>query len=82
MNNAEDTITITISRKELLEYITNSLIYEALETGGVDNWEWYGESYGDSLEWYINDMNLDPDSDFFDVASKFIDEMVTDNKKE
>lgn len=29
--------------------------YRALERGGVDNWSWYGESYGD----YCNELGAD-----------------------
>lgn len=54
--------------KELLDsYIT----LMALEKGGVDNWEWYGESVKDyykelevknmeeAIELFINDLELD-----------------------
>ena len=39
---AEETITIT--RKEYDELIHDSKVLNALYAGGVDNWEWYGES--------------------------------------
>lgn len=29
--------------------------YRALDQGGVDNWAWYGESYGD----YCNELGAD-----------------------
>ena len=29
--------------------------YRALDHGGVDNWNWYGESYGD----YCNELGAD-----------------------
>lgn len=35
---------IDISTKELLEFIEAKIKLEALESGGVDNWEWYSES--------------------------------------
>ena len=33
-----------IGKEELLSLIEDSLTLTALESGGVDNWEWYGES--------------------------------------
>ena len=38
----EDTVTISI--KAYNELINRSRILDALEAGGVDNWEWYGDS--------------------------------------
>jgi hypothetical protein len=40
--NTENTITIT--QKEYEELRKDSRKLAALEAGGVDNWEWYGES--------------------------------------
>lgn len=56
-----------ISEKELKEmlYAVNSL--QALEWGGVDNWSWYGESFSDYVEQYIEDNQLNEeeiDEDF------------------
>ena len=50
-----------ISEKELKEmlYAVNSL--QALEWGGVDNWSWYGESFSDYAEYYIEDNKLNKD---------------------
>ena len=50
-----------ISEKELKEmlYAVNSL--QALEWGGVDNWSWYGESFSDYVEYYIEDNKLNKD---------------------
>lgn len=50
-----------ISEKELKEmlYAVNSL--QALEWGGVDNWSWYGESFSDYVEHYIEDNQLNKD---------------------
>jgi hypothetical protein len=38
---------ITISKKEYLRLQMDALTLNALERGGVDNWEWYGESLDD-----------------------------------
>lgn len=35
---------ISIPKKKYDELLKNSEILEALYAGGVDNWEWYGES--------------------------------------
>jgi hypothetical protein len=35
---------VTISKKEYLRLLIESARLNLLECGGVDNWEWYGES--------------------------------------
>ena len=35
---------IAISASELIELVAAQMKLMALESGGVDNWEWYGES--------------------------------------
>ena len=37
---------ITISKKEYLSLLVTAEVLTRLEIGGVDNWEWYGESLG------------------------------------
>lgn len=37
-----------LTESELSSLIEDRLILEALENGGVDNWEWYSESLSDS----------------------------------
>ena len=39
--------TVTLSRAEYDELVKNDRILNALYAGGVDNWEWYGESLQD-----------------------------------
>ena len=60
---------IILSEKELKEmlYAVNSL--QALEWGGVDNWSWYGESFSDYIEHYIEDnkLNIDTTNTDFDI---------------
>jgi len=55
----EDKITIT--KKHYLELIIDSEKLNRLERGGVDNWDWFGES-----------MNPDdkPDMDTFEEEEK------------
>lgn len=42
-----ETVNVIISTKELAELLTAANILAALTAGGVDNWEWYGESLKD-----------------------------------
>lgn len=35
---------ITISKEAYLRFLVNSEILNRLYSGGVDNWEWFGES--------------------------------------
>lgn len=48
-----------ISKEEYQNLIKRDKILTALENGGVDNWEWYGES----LENYFGDEDDDEDDD-------------------
>jgi len=36
--------TVTINKSEYERLTRNSKMLNALRAGGVDNWEWYGES--------------------------------------
>ena len=54
-----------VSKSELRELIHDSLMYSALQNGGVDNWEWYGESINMFL-----DECCGPDEDEYDIAEK------------
>ncbi len=38
-----------IGEWRLIELLENEARYDALENGGVDNWEWYGASIQDYL---------------------------------
>lgn len=39
--------TVTISKSEYNNLVRDSKMLCALQSGGVDNWEWYGESLKD-----------------------------------
>lgn len=41
-----------VPKEELIELIKALYKLAALENGGVDNWEWYGESISDFLDRY------------------------------
>lgn len=59
---------VIISINKLADLIENSEMYKALEAGGVNNWEWYGESLCD----YISDDEKYPDFDEYinDITSE------------
>ena len=52
-----------ISRKRLLELLEADAKLEALENGGVDNWEWSGASMEDYLLSYIQEIHPDMEDD-------------------
>lgn len=52
-----------IYENELKELLHDSLKLMALENGGVDNWEWYGDSLNDFL-------NSNGEEDFYKIAEK------------
>lgn len=41
-----------IDELRLKELLATEARYDALESGGVDNWEWYGASIQDYLDLY------------------------------
>lgn len=47
-----------IKESELLELLEARLRLAALENGGVDNWEWYGDSLCDYLRNYCEWNNM------------------------
>lgn len=47
-----------IKESELLELLEANLRLAALENGGVDNWEWYGDSLCDYLRNYCEWNNI------------------------
>lgn len=55
-----------IEEKDLIELLRCYYKYAALESGGVDNWEWYG----DSLSQFIEE---DGCKNFTELANKYID---------
>lgn len=47
-----------IDEETLRDLLYHTYKYEALEYGGVDNWEWYGESEEDYLDFVLGTTNL------------------------
>lgn len=48
-------MSITISRDRLLELLDSERKLQALEAGGVDNWDWYS----DSLEEHYTEPSME-----------------------
>lgn len=59
-----------LTETQLEELLIHSARLSALESGGVDNWSWYGESIGDFIDDWAkeNNKSLDEDWDFRDIA--------------
>lgn len=59
---------IIIDKDTLYDLLESDFKYWALENGGVDNWEWYGDSLDDAIESYNADAGTD-----FDYAEECIE---------
>ena len=64
-----------VPEERLLELLSTENKMVALESGGVDNWEWYGASICDYINEWVAENNLDLDEDwsFEDIARKDIE---------
>lgn len=49
-----------LTQQELLSLLSDSIRLNALECGGVDNWNWYGDSIKDFMGSWISENDLDP----------------------
>jgi len=47
---------VTISKKEYLRLRIAQMTLQRLEAGGVDNWEWYGDSLNPDGEESLEDL--------------------------
>ncbi len=61
-----------ISEPDLRELITAANYYFALEGGGVDNWEWHGESIHDFI-----DMCSDTDNIKYEDMEEIVEAELT-----
>ena len=59
---------ILIPKKKALSLLENNAKLMALESGGVDNWSWYGESLWDYLKGYFGEDN-DEEVECFDFSA-------------
>lgn len=53
-----------VPKDELKDLLYDSLTLQALECGGVDNWDWYGASIADFIEMTRDDYNVPKDAEF------------------
>lgn len=44
-----------ISESELIRLLATYIRMDALETAGVDNWEWYGINFNETIQEYFPD---------------------------
>lgn len=64
-------MTVKIEQRKLLNLLEAYFKLAALESGGVDNWEWYG----DSLCQYLQEDEMSTtqdDYDFKDMAENYM----------
>lgn len=64
-------MTVKIEQRKLLNLLEAYFKLAALESGGVDNWEWYG----DSLCQYLQEDEMSKtqdDYDFKDMAENYM----------
>lgn len=54
---------VMIEKEKLLELMVDSLKLQALEEGGVDNWDWYGEA----IEQFLDNEDA---FDFYELAER------------
>lgn len=57
-----------VPKDELKELLCDSLTLQALECGGIDNWDWYGASITDFIEAAKVDYNVPEDDNDFDIS--------------
>ena len=53
-----------VEEKELIVLLESFNKLQALENGGVDNWNWYCDSLHDYLENWISESGVDPSGDW------------------
>lgn len=64
-------MTVKIEQRKLLNLLEAYFKLAALESGGVDNWEWYGDSLCQYLK--EDEMNKTQDDyDFRDMAENYM----------
>lgn len=63
---------LTIKESRLKELLEAYHILMALEQGGVDNWEWYGDSRQDYIDCWVEETKRDKEIywDFEDIVKE------------
>lgn len=62
-----------VPEDQLIELLENQMLCNALQAGGVDNWDWYGESISDFIEEEKQEfpsLKDDPDVYLEDIAEE------------
>ena len=54
---------VKIPKSKLIKLLNAELELNALEAGGVDNWEWYGESFRDYIDMLLEDEGKSRDDE-------------------
>ena len=87
MNNNQEQLYI-IHELDLIEFLSALHELRALQSGGVDNWEWAGESCRDYLKSCIKFYNItfeneedEDDFTFEDIARLSLKEFIKYNKE-
>ena len=65
-------MTVKIKQRKLLALLEAYFKLAALESGGVDNWEWYGDSLCQYLQEDEMNRPQDDDYDFRDMAENYM----------
>lgn len=65
-------MTVKIEQRKLLALLEAYFKLAALESGGVDNWEWYGDSLCQYLQQDEMNRPQDNDYDFRDMAENYM----------
>ena len=65
-------MTVKIEQRKLLDLLEAYFKFAALESGGVDNWEWYGDSLCQYLREDEMNKTQDDDYDFRDMAENYM----------
>lgn len=65
-------MTVKIEQRKLLALLEAYFKLAALESGGVDNWEWYGDSLCQYLQEDEMNKTQDDDYDFRDMAENYM----------
>ena len=65
-------MTVKIEQRKLLDLLEAYFKLAALESGGVDNWEWYGDSLCQYLQEDEMNKPQDDDYDFRDMAENYM----------
>ena len=65
-------MTVKIEQRKLLDLLEAYFKLAALEGGGVDNWEWYGDSLCQYLQEDEMNRPQDDDYDFRDMAENYM----------